>query len=97
MLKEFVEVKIAGLTVELLYGIFSLLSHKSVMVTVESLRDHFRKFGDYCVTSQSFLKLVCSTLEPEGDVLDFFDVAFLLAKDDSGIYEKNVQCRAALE
>ena len=89
------DVLIAGLTVELLYGIFSLLSRKSEMATVESLRDYFRKFGVYCVTTQSFLKLLCgvrmrtsSTLEPEGDGFDFFDVAFLLAKDDSGIYGK---------
>ena len=55
LLKEFAVVKIAGLIVELLYGIFSLLSHKSGMVTVESLRDYVRKAGDYCVTSQPFM------------------------------------------
>jgi len=100
MLKEFDEVKIAGLTVDLLYGIFSLLSHKSEMITVGSLRDYFRKFGDYSFTTQSFLKLVgyvrmrtSSTLEPKGDVLDFLDVAFLLAEDDSGIFEK--MCNAS--
>ena len=58
MLKEFAVVKIASLTVELLYGIFSLLSLKSEMDTVESLRDYIRNFGDYCDTTQSFLKLV---------------------------------------
>jgi len=95
MLKEFDTVKIAGLTIELLYGIFSLLSHKSGVLTVESLRDYFRKFGDYHVSTQTFLNLVhyvrmrtSSTLEPKGDVLDFLDVTFLLAEDVSGIYEK---------
>jgi len=95
MLKEIDKVKISGLSVELLYGIFSLLSHKSEIVTCESLRDFFRKFGDYHVKTQSFLKLVgyvrmrtSPTLEPNGDVLDFIDVAFLLAEDESGTYEK---------